>query len=254
MQCFYREKQTTLGPFIRGNIPNNGSGRSQACRNCGWSPHSRDQCPVKNVTRHYCHKVGDLAKVCLSKLKKKDLHDIEATSNGCKRVRARPKCPHVSGPNQCNTLDISSVHAISSKEKALLEVSLAPSPEGKQTRVLSKIDSSSGFNIIPTSLYNQLGPRVRNLQKPTMKLTAYGGTEILNLVSCQVYVKVPNNPKPEVIQAEVVDVDGPLIIGNISAQSLNLLKLNQAVAIESNSKSTSPLNYLMHVVNHILSH
>lgn len=70
-----------------------------------------------------------------------------------------------------------------------------------------------------------------NRQKPTMKLTAYG--------SCQVYVEGLNNPKPKVIQAEVVDVDGPSTIGNISAQSLNLLKLNWAVAVQSNSKSTS---------------
>ena len=78
-----------------------------------------------------------------------------------------------------------------------------------------------------------------NLQKPTMNLTAYGGTAIPNLGSCQVYTEVPNNPKPQVIHAEVVDVDGPPIIGNISAQGLNLLRLNWAIAIESNSKSTS---------------
>ena len=72
-----------------------------------------------------------------------------------------------------------------------------------------------------------------------MKLTAYGGTEIPNLGSCQVYVKGLNNPKPKVIQAEVVDVDGSLIIGNISAQSLNPLKLNWAVAVQSNSKPTN---------------
>ena len=133
----------------------------------------------------------------------------------------------------------SSVHAISCKEKALLEVSLPLSPKGKQTHVLWNIDSGSETNIIPTSLYNQLGPRVMNLQKPTMNLTAYGGTAIPNLGSCQVYIEVPNNPKPQVIHAQVVDVDGPPIIGNISAQGLNLFRLNWAVAIESNSKSTS---------------
>ena len=43
----------------------------QACRNCGWGPHSRDQYPAKNATCHHCHKVGHLAKVCLSMLKRK---------------------------------------------------------------------------------------------------------------------------------------------------------------------------------------
>ena len=59
-----------------------------------------------------------------------------------------------------------------------------------------------------------------------MRLSAYGGIEIPNLGSCQIYVKGPNNPSPEPIQTEVVDVDGPAIIGNMSAQNLNLLKLN----------------------------
>ena len=80
-----------------------------------------------------------------------------------------------------------------------------------------------------------------------MKLTAYGGTEIRNLGSCQVYFKGPNNPIPKVVQAEVVDVDGPAIIGNMSAQSLNLLKLNWAVAVESNSKPTTQPSKLFDV-------
>ena len=45
-----------------------------------------------------------------------------------------------------------------------------------------------------------------------MKLTAYGGSEIPNLGSCQVYIKGPNNANSRLIQAEVVDVDGPAII------------------------------------------
>ena len=61
---------------------NMSSGKSQASRNCGWGPHSREQCPAKNSTGHYCHKVGHLAKVCLSKLNKISVHEMEATSDG----------------------------------------------------------------------------------------------------------------------------------------------------------------------------
>ena len=56
------------------------------------------------------------------------------------------------------------------------------------------------------------------------------------------YIKGPNNPKPKEVKAEAADVDGPAIIGNMSAQRLNLLKLNWAVAIESNSEpATQPM-------------
>lgn len=44
-----------------------------------------------------------------------------------------------------------------------------------------------------------------------MKLTAYGGTEIPNFGSCQMYIMGPSNPNPKPEQAEVVDVDGPAV-------------------------------------------
>ncbi|KAL9950229.1 hypothetical protein ACROYT_G042702 [Oculina patagonica] len=100
---------------------------------------------------------------------------------------------------------------------------------------LCKIDSGAETNIIPKSLYQQLSPETLSLQQPTVKLTAYGGAEIPNLGSCQIYVKGPNNPNPRVIQAEVVDVDGPAIIDNMSAQDLNLLKLNWPVTASTNA-------------------
>ena len=56
--------------------PTTGPGKSQACRKFGW------QCPARKATCRYCHKVEHLAKVCLSKLKTKDVHDIKATSYG----------------------------------------------------------------------------------------------------------------------------------------------------------------------------
>jgi len=131
--------------------------------------------------------------------------------------------------------------------RPLLEVCLALDPEGKQTRALCKIDSGAETSIIPKTLYNQLSPRVMNLHKPTMKLTAYAGSEIPNLGWCQVNIKGPNNPNPKLIQAEVVDVDGPAIIGNMSAQSLNLLKLNWVVTVESTSKPTAQPSKLFDV-------
>ena len=53
------------------------------------------------------------------------------------------------------------------------------------------------------------------LRQPTMKLTAYGGTDIPNLGSCHVYV-------------------------NTSVQALDLLKLNWVVEVKSNTGSIIP--------------
>ena len=222
----------------RQNPKGNKSGKTQLCRNCCWGPHSHEQCPARNVTCHYCQKVGHLAKVCFSKLKKKDVHEIEATSNNNAIPESEPTQSLDDyvflGPIEATPLAMR-VNVVSCREKALLEVSLALKPEGKQLNALCKIDSGAETNIIPKSLYKQLSPETLSLQQPTVKLTAYGGAEIPNLGSCQIYVKGPNNSNPRVIQAEVVDVDGPAIIGNMSAQDLNLLKLNWPVTASTNA-------------------
>lgn len=117
------------------------AGKPQACRSRGWGPHSWEHCPAKNAACHYFHKVGHLATVYLWKLKKKDVHDIKVTSDGSSEWVPDPSqipSDHMFlGPISA-TLLTSSVHAISCKEKFLLEVSLALDPEGKQTPALCK--------------------------------------------------------------------------------------------------------------------
>ena len=59
------------------------------------------------------------------------------------------------------------------------------------------------------------------------------------------YVQGPQNCEPKQITFEVVDVPGPVIIGNTTARELNLLKLNWPVAAilksSSGKKHPSPL-------------
>ncbi|CAH3016619.1 unnamed protein product [Porites evermanni] len=59
-----------------------GSSRPKARKKSGWGPHPREQCPAENATCHYFQKVGNLAKVCLSTQKKRNVHEIEATRAG----------------------------------------------------------------------------------------------------------------------------------------------------------------------------
>ena len=59
------------------------------------------------------------------------------------------------------------------------------------------------------------------------------------------YVQGPHNLKSKQIKFEVIDVPGPVIIGNTTAQELNLLKLNWPVTAtpksSSGEKHPSPL-------------
>ena len=113
------------------------------CRNCGWGPHAREQCPAKNATCHYCQKVGHLAKVCLSKLRKKNVHEIEASSSNNALPNSESTQPIsdcvLLGPIEATALSMH-VHSISCREKALLEVSLLLEPEGRQVNALCNKD------------------------------------------------------------------------------------------------------------------
>ena len=147
------------------------------------------------------------------------------------------------GPIEATPLN---VNTVACEEKALLSVKIAPSSRGCQKTVTCKIDSGTETNIVPRSLYNQICPETTVLEKPTVKLSAYGGTEIPNLGSCKMYVQGPHNCEPKQITFEVVDVPGPVIIGNTTARELNLLKLNWPVAAipksSSEKKTSIPTN------------
>ena len=83
-------------------------------------------------------KVGHLAKVhvCWSELKKKNVHEIKATSVGASESVPDPSqssCDHMfMGPISTTPLT-SSVHVVSCKQKVLLKLHLVLSPKGKQT-------------------------------------------------------------------------------------------------------------------------
>ena len=126
------------------------------------------------------------------------------------------------GPTEATSLNVSTVTC---KEKALLSVKIAPSSRGCQKTITGKTDSGAETNIVPRSPYNKICPETAILERPTVKLTAYGGTEIPKLGSSKTYVQGPYNREPKQITFEVVDVPGPVIIGNTTARELNLLKL-----------------------------
>ena len=168
-----------------------------------------------------------LQKLCFSKKRKEGINQIvsESTANASESSDSEYL---FMGPILATPID-SNVNMVSSKEKALLNIKVSAKKNGCQKSVLCKIDSGAETSIVPKPLYDILYPKGNKLMKPTVVLTAYGGTEIPNLGSCQMYVQGPHNPTPKQITVKVVNVDGPVVIGNATAQELNLLKLNWPV-------------------------
>ena len=146
------------------------------------------------------------------------------------------------GPITATPITSSNVNVVACKQKALLEVKLSASVGGVQTNVVCKIDSGAESNILPKSVYNKLHPSQPSLKKSMVRLTAYGGTDIPTVGSCDVYVQGPNSQTPQLITVEVADVNGPAIIENLTAQSLNLLKLNWSVKADCKEYTTNTQN------------
>ena len=128
----------------------------------------------------FAKKTGHFAKVCLSKKKKQNVREVE--------VRHPVNVGEYSIPESAVFMDPIeaplNVNTVTCKEKALLSVKIAPSSRGCPKTVTCKIDSGAETNTVPRSLYNQICPQTTVLEKPTVKLSAYGGTEIPNLGSC----------------------------------------------------------------------
>ena len=88
-------------------------------------------------------------------------------------------------------------------------------------------------------MYEKLFPGKPKILESTVKLSAYGGTEIPNVGSCKLFVQGHNNPHPTAIQAEIVNCEGPVIIGNETARQLGLLKLNWPISAAPLSSNAS---------------
>lgn len=187
-------------------------------------------------------KTGHFANVCLSKKNKQNVHEVEVKHLVNVSEFPIPESAVFMGPIEATPL---TVNAVTCKEKALLSVKIAPSSRGCQKTFTCQIDSGAETNIVPRSLYNLICSETTVLEKPSAKLSAYGGTEVPNLGSCKMYVQGPHNCEPKQITFEVVDVPGPVIIGNTTARELNLLKLNWPVTAtpksSSGKKHSSPL-------------
>ncbi len=202
------------------------SGETSKCKRCPNGVHAFEKCSAKNAQCFSCKRTGHFSKACLSKKSSKGVHEL-----GVEHEPDMSQYDQMSYQFQdkvfLGTIEVSVDTVMSQKEKALLEVKLACGPNKTQKIVMCKIDSGAETNILPVSVERELFPANHKLDRPTAKLTAYGGVNVPNLGSCVVYVQGPHQHKPVGIHAEVANVDyGPTIIGNISARKMNLIVLN----------------------------
>eukprot|EP00794_Sanderia_malayensis_P013264 gene13264-14631_t len=185
------------------------------CMFCGNNLHPRSKCPAKDTVCHFCHKTGHFAKVCM---KKKKVHEVPAELTDDTHTVADDVL--FLGPINSSAINNSNISSVACKQKALLDILITSTQKGKKTRVTCKIDSGAETNILPKSFYDQLQPSKPELCESNVKLSAYGGTNIPTVGSCDIFVQGPKDNQPQLITTEVVNVDGPAIIGNVTGNCI----------------------------------
>ena len=106
----------------------------------------------------------------------------------------------------------------------MTELQFTTKPYHKRTTpVVCKIDTGAELNVTSKKDFECLFPeKERKLEKPSCKITSYGGHGIANLGKCQLYARHKGQVKE--ITFNVTEVSGPAIIGCKTCDYLELVK------------------------------
>ena len=186
---------------------------SQTCPYCAQSWHHRSKCPASNQKCNNCSKLGHFGKVCKAKkIHQLDSGETVADVNGL-------FIGHV---------QIDSLHSEKDKRtEVVTSIPVVTKPYHKRyTNVMFKVDTGAQTNVLPHSTFCELFPD-RKLEPPTVKLTAYGGSDIPNLGTCTMFLKKDNKKRKATFN--VTDTHGPAMLGLQSCLDLGLVKINCAI-------------------------
>ncbi|MCG7879449.1 MAG: RNase H-like domain-containing protein, partial [Candidatus Thiodiazotropha endolucinida] len=175
------------------------------CGNCGYKHTRSETCKAKGKQCNFCHKWNHFENVCRSK---KSVHEV-SERNYDSQV-------------QNSDSDDFFVDSVESNkfvnDQAFVEIEVGPS----YVPINFKIDTGSQVNILPFQTYKKLKLH-HTLQKPSTKLTAYGGNT-LNTLGC-VTLTCKRTGRQKDLSFYIVETCSSPILGLRSSIDLELIKL-----------------------------
>ena len=162
------------------------SGSGKQCLSCGTYKHfKKEDCNVykKGIVCNKCHKKGHLAKMCMSGSAAKP------STSSVKEMQAQPTqfqppppydTQGLPGVQFCNlkSTEVKAIHSL-----ALRPIWLKTEPNGKLHELQCEVDSGAGCDVMPWPVYTALYGN-KKLDKPTTRITAYGGVPVQSYGSC----------------------------------------------------------------------
>ena len=158
---------------------------SNKCGRCGNAPHKKGQkCPAIDSECYGCHNIGHFQHMCYS-TKKKSVRTLDDNDNYDERVFLGTL---VTENYENENSKRESIFQLSeNRDRVMTELQFTTNPYHKRTTpVVCRIDTGVELNVISKKDFECLFPeRERKLEKPSCKITSYGGHGIANLGKCQ---------------------------------------------------------------------
>ena len=137
------------------------------CLNCGGKRHPLDHCPAKAATCFKCGRNGHYANLCLGG-KKPSINTINETDDASTYLLLLDAT--------CNSVTF---------PKPVVNASVQPLTAPHSTNIPFKVDTGADVSILskPDYIHTFQDPELCDLQKSSIVLTAFGGSDIVSLGS-----------------------------------------------------------------------
>jgi len=199
--------------------------QSVYCGNCGHH-HKPRQCPAYGQECSFYHKANHFSKVSRSRLtnvpqqKGQQLSQRNSSTAG-RKVQEIEKTENEltlsSEDSQDLFMDPIQVDGLHKSQSWFSNINT----NGGQ--LYCKLDTGAEVNVLPAKLYEKLQPKP-SLQQTTMKLTAYGGTSIQPIGTCQLTCSIPDSTCSKILEFYVTPVKAQPILGLMGCVELGLIK------------------------------
>ena len=205
------------GKHHAGNPPHNNpsattpSKSTNKCLNCGGKRHPLDHCPAKAATCFKCGRNGHYANLCLGG-KKPSINTINETDDASTYL--------LSLDATCNSVTF---------PKPVVNASVQPLTAPHSTNIPFKVDTGADVSILskPDYIHTFQDPELCDLQKSSIVLTAFGGSDIVSLGSTTAKVTVKGHT------CNISFIVTETLAPNILADALSRISLRT-------SKTTTP--------------
>ena len=200
------------GKHHAGNPPHNNpsattpSKSTNKCLNCGGKRHPLDHCPAKAATCFKCGRNGHYANLCLGG-KKPSINTINETDDASTYL--------LSLDATCNSVTF---------PKPVVNASVQPLTAPHSTNIPFKVDTGADVSILskPDYIHTFQDPELCDLQKSSIVLTAFGGSDIVSLGSTTAKVTVKGHTCN--ISFIVTETLAPNILSYKDSMQLNLVQ------------------------------